>query len=279
LKYVAQGLKPQVLCGFGGTTEVVPFHGAIYAAGSSSFTLPVVRIFILWTVSAFALLAACAVPGQLMAQTAAGAGQGQFPVGDASIALPAPPGQGMVELGNGRGYFDPAVPDSNRLMAAFVLETDVSALHTASNRVLTPYALVETLRAAESSTVSASDFKDLVDSVSKQIGSVLDSSFKESEDSFNQRMKAMNLNVQVTYGKPVALGTFFQKTDAYAFGMMAPVTAGGTTTNMVVGTVLLRVRNHVVFAYYYTAYKDEQTPVQVRAATEKWTDAILAANQ
>jgi hypothetical protein len=243
----------------------------------SFFPFPLVRI--LRTVTAFALLAAWAVSSQVKAQTAAGAGQGQFPVGDATISLPAPPGLAMVELGNGRGYFDPAVPDSNRLMAAFVLEKDVPALHTAANQVLTPYALVETLRAAENSNVSASDFKDLADSVSKQIGAVLDSSFKESEDSFNQRMKAMNLNVQVSYGKPVTLGTFFVKTDAYAFGMMAPVTANGATTNMVVGTVLLRVKSHIVFAYFYSAYKDDQSPVQVRAATEQWTDAILAANQ
>jgi hypothetical protein len=32
---IPQGLKPQILCGFFGTTEVVPFHGAIYAAGST----------------------------------------------------------------------------------------------------------------------------------------------------------------------------------------------------------------------------------------------------
>jgi hypothetical protein len=163
-------------------------------------------------------------------------------------------------------------------MAAFVLEKDVSTLHSARTQVLTPYALVETLRAAETSTVSASDFKDLVDSVTKQIGAVLDSSFKETEDTFNQRMKAMNLNTQVSFGKPVTLGTFFLKTDAYAFGMMAPVTANGTTTNMVVGSVLLRVRSHIVFAYFYSAYKDDQTPTQVRAVCEQWTDAILAAN-
>lgn len=223
-------------------------------------------------------MSACAISSQVKAQTAAGAGRGQFPVGDASISIPAPPGQGMVELGNGRGYFDVAVPDSNRLMAAFVLEKDAARLHTASTQVLTPYALVETLRAAESSDVSASDFKDLVDSVTKQIGTILDSSFKESGDAFNQRMKAMNLNTQISLGKPVPLGTFFLKTDAYAFGMTAPVTANGTTTNMVVGTILLRVKSHIVFAYFYTVYKDDQTPGAVRATSEKWTDAILAAN-
>jgi hypothetical protein len=243
--------------------------------GSSSFS----AVRVLRTVSAFALLSAWATSSPVKAQTAAGAGQGQFPVGDVSISLPAPPGQDMVELGNGRNFFDPAVPDSNRLMAAFVLEKDVPTLHTGTRQVLTPYALVETLRAAENSEISADDFKSIAGSIGTQVGAVLDSSFKESEDTFNQKMKTMNLNVQVSYGKPVMLGTFFSKTDAFAFGMMAPVTANGTTTNMVVGTVLLRVKSHVVFVYFYSAYQDDRTPGRVRAISEQWTDALLAANR
>lgn len=211
-------------------------------------------------------------PGSNMARA-------QFPVADITIALPAPPGQGMVELGSDRTFFDPAVPDSNRLLAAFVLQTQVATLHTIDKQALTPYALVEVLRDGESTTESPVDFKGLVDSISQQMGSTLDSSFKESQDEFNRRMKAMNLNVQVNYGKPMLLGTFFLKPDAWAFGMTAPVTANGQTTIMVVGTVLLRVKSHVVFAYYYQVYKDDQTPSQLRAETEQWTDAILAANQ
>ena len=61
--------------------------------------------------------------------------------------------------------------------------------------------------------------------------------------------------------------------------MMAPITSnnGGATT-MVVGTVQLRARNKVLFVYFYTVYENDQTPGQVRAASEQWADAILAAN-
>jgi hypothetical protein len=34
IKKVPQGLKPQVLYGFCGTTKVVPFHGAVYVTSS-----------------------------------------------------------------------------------------------------------------------------------------------------------------------------------------------------------------------------------------------------
>jgi len=47
---------------------------------------------------------------------------------------------------------------------------------------------------------------------------------------------------------------------------------------MVFGTFLLRARIRVLFAYFYDVYNDDQTPAQVRAVSEQWTDAILAAN-
>jgi hypothetical protein len=228
---------------------------------------------------AFAALCICAGgpgTGTAHAQTVSSSAQAQFPVGGMTLTLPAP--QDMVELGNQRSLFDPAVPDTNRLIAAFILQKDLPALHDGSKQILTHYAMVEVLRSGENMTVSADDFKGIADSIGKQAGELVDSSFKQSEDEFNRKMKAMDLNLQVT-GKPVMLGTFFFKTDAYSFGMTAPVTANGQTTSMIVGTILLRVKSHIVFAYFYSAYKDEQSPGQVRATSEQWADAILAANQ
>ena len=247
-----------------------------YRRCPSSFQ--VVRIFL--TVTALTVLAAWTITNQVKAQTAASGAQAQFRVGGVSVALPAPPGTGMVELGNDRNLFDKGVPGSNRLIAAFVLEKDVAALHNGSKETLTPYAMVEASRATETTDYSASGFKDVVDLVSTiQVGASVDSSFKESDAEFNQKMKAMNLNVQVSQGKRVMLGTFFYKTDAYASGEIAPVTVNGQATAVVMSTVLLRARNRLLYAYFAEVYKDDQTPGKVRAASEQWADAILAANQ
>ncbi len=232
---------------------------------------------------ALAALGVCSAgpgSGTAQAQVAASDAQTQFPVGGLTVALPAPPGTGMVELGNDRSFFDPAVPGANRLIAAFVLEKDVAALHNGSKETLTLYAMVEASRATETTDYSASGFKDVVDTISMmQVGTSVDSSFKESEAEFKQKIKAMNLNEQVSQGKRVMLGTFFYKTDACAFGEIAPVTVNGQAAAVVVSTVLLRTRNRVLYAYFYEFYKDDQTPGQVRATSEQWADAILAANQ
>ncbi|MGO8758944.1 MAG: hypothetical protein ACLQG3_12545 [Terracidiphilus sp.] len=211
------------------------------------------------------------------AQTAAG-GVPLYPVGGVSVTLPVPPGTGMVELGDDRTKYM-AVPSIDRLVAAFIPEKDVSALRSRGMGGINPFAKVAVASAAETVDYNASDFTNLVDSVSKQIGPVADHLAKESEDAFNERMHAMNPNTQSSYVKPVMLGTLFSKTDAYGWGLIGPVTVNGATTTMVVGTVFLRVRKRVFFANFFEAYKDDQTPVHVRAVCEQWADAILAANR
>jgi hypothetical protein len=235
---------------------------------------------VLITVVAYAWIAFGPGSSLTRAQGASGnAPARSYTVGGTSIAIPAPPRQSMVELGNNRGVFDPAVPDSNRLVAAFVQQKDVAALQSKTLTALTQYALVEAMRSSESTNVSEDEFKSDVAEVAKEMNSVMDSSFKEGQDAFNKRMKAMNLNVQVTYGKPVSLGAFFSEPNAYAFGMMAPVSTNGKTTNMIVATVLVRARSRIFFAYYFAAYQNEQTPGQARAISQQWADAILAANK
>ncbi|MFZ0340431.1 MAG: hypothetical protein WAL45_20570 [Terracidiphilus sp.] len=244
----------------------------LYRGFSSS---QLVRVFS--TVIAIVLLSAWSIAGQAKAQTTPD-GVPSYVVGGVSIAVPAPPSGGLVELGTDRAKYEVVTPDINRLVAAFIPQQDIAMLRSGGTGGVNPYALVEVLREAEFSDVSASDFEGLVDSASSQLGAVVDSTFKESEAEFNKRMKALNSNTQETLGKPVMLGTFFYKTDAYSFGMLAPVTVNGTTIKMVVGTVLFRARNRVLFAYYYEVYQNDQTPAQVRAVTEQWADAILAAN-
>lgn len=112
----------------------------------------------------------------------------------------------------------------------------------------------------------------------QQLGAIVNSSAQETQDEFNRRMKAMHLDEKLDYGKPVMLGTLFNKTDTCGFGMMAPVSMNGKSLKMIVGVIFVRVRSHVLFAYLYSAYKDQSTTEQVRAVSEQWADAILAAN-
>lgn len=206
-----------------------------------------------------------------------------YQVGGVEMTIPAPSSE-LVEMGSYRTMMNTYVPDSNRLVAAFLLPDDLKVFSGGTRKGLLRYAMVEVPRSAESTDISAADFQDAVASTDKQFASSADSTaadslIKQGQDMLNQKLKALNLNTpNVTLDKPVMLGRFFSKTDAYAFGMLVPVSSSGSTVNMLVGVSLLRVKSRVLYCYFYTEYKGDQTEPQMRTELEGWADAILSAN-
>jgi len=228
-----------------------------------------------------ALVAASALTAQNQgAATAKATDVPSYKAGGTPIAIP-PPTSDLVATGeDDRAVMEIFVPDQNRLLAAFVLPIDLPRLRSGGNDILSRYSLVEVPRQGEFMDLSAKDFKDLADSVGQQFGALLDSSTKDVEEELNRRMKTLNLDdPKISFDKPVQLGSFFSKQDAYGLGMIMPVSSKGSTTTMVGGIILLRVKNRMLFAYLYATYKDQETVRWVRKTSEGWADAILAANK
>ncbi len=202
-----------------------------------------------------------------------------FRAGGVPIAIP-PPASDMVEVGvDNHSIMEVFVPDSNRLLAAYVLSEDLPGLRN-SKKSLSRYALVEVPRRGEFTDFKASDFKDMADGASKEFGAVLNSSIKEMEEELNRKIKALNIeDANFKLDQPVLLGSFFSKQDAYSCGMMMSVSTNGVTTKMIAGILMLRLKDRLVFAYLYSCYKDQESVMWVRKASEDWADAILKANQ
>ncbi len=179
---------------------------------------------------------------------------------------------------------DPFVPDDNQLVAAFLLPDDLKLYQAGTRSGLHHYALVEVSRSAGSTEVSESDFQQTESTVDKQFTSSADSPevdalAKQGQDSINQKLKALNLNMpQTTLENPVMLGKFFSKTDVFAGGLLSPVTVNGNTVNMLDGLLFMRVKSRYVYVYLYSEYKGDQTEPGMRTALENWADAIQSAN-
>jgi hypothetical protein len=203
-----------------------------------------------------------------------------YQAGGVSIAIPSLTGD-MVELGSdSRSTLEVAVPDSNRLLAGFVLANEVPLLRSNSSLGITRYAMVEVSRKAEFTDFGADDFKQMVDSASQELGKIIDSSVKDEEEEFNRKMKALNPDsAQISMDKPLMLGALFSKPDAYGFGMIEAITQNGATTKMACGGVLLRVKNRALFLYVYSAYKNQETLNWIRKVSEAWANAILSENK
>ncbi len=229
------------------------------------------------------LLAALTVPLLSSAQNQGVVATGTADVptyraGGTPLVIPPPAGDMVEVCSDNRAKFEVFVPDSNRLLAAFVLSEDLPNIRN-KNVSLSRYALVELPRSSEYTDFKASDFKEMADSASKEFGAVVNSSLKESEDEINRKIKALNEDANVKLDHSVPLGSFFSKQDAYGCGLLMAVSMNGNNTNMIAGIILIRVKNRVVFAYLYSNYKDQESVNWVRKASEDWADAILKANE
>ena len=204
-----------------------------------------------------------------------------FTAGGIPIAIP-PPTTEMTEVGyDHRAIIEIFVPANNRLIAGFVLTQDLPKITQKSDGlVMAQYALVEVPRRGEYMDCSASDFSKVTAGAREKFGDFISLSTKEVEEEFNRRLKSLDLNeLKVGFGKTVQLGCLFSKQDAYGFGMITPVSIGGTTSKMGLGAAIVRAKQRLLFVYLYAEYKSEDTVRWLRKATEDWADAILKANK
>ena len=106
----------------------------------------------------------------------------------------------------------------------------------------------------------------------------MDSIFKDAEKEINGRLKSMDIEGNISIGKPVQLGELFSITDACAFGIIVPTTVGTQTTKTGGAVMLMRVNSRLVFAYVYAEYKGPDTFHYLGQVAERWARQILAAN-
>jgi hypothetical protein len=141
------------------------------------------------------------------------AGPERFEVGGTPIAFPAPTKE-MVEAGEDhRKPMELFVPSANRLVAAFVLASDLPRLAKgSSDAVLSRYAFVEIARQVEDVDCSEASFGEATRGAKEAFGDMGSRSTKELEDEFNEKMRSLHLErLTMKLGEPVSLGPFFSK--------------------------------------------------------------------
>jgi len=199
-------------------------------------------------------------------------------VGDVTIVL-RPPGSGMTEVGDdNRAKLAGLVPEDNWLIAAYLSAEDLSELKSGETPIPSDYALVEAIRAAETTEMSADDFKSAIDAMGQQMGFTLNLPVTETGEQFKQRIDAMNLDDKVDSRQQVPLGVLFCKTDACGFGVIRAGEKNDDGPGMVVSVIVLRVRKRILLAYVYSSYGGEISTEYVRGLSEWWADRILADN-
>jgi hypothetical protein len=201
-----------------------------------------------------------------------------FNVGGTSIVIPSPDGS-MVEAGGDRPILENFTPQSNRLIAVFVKRSDMPLHEMSADHELTLYGMVQVLRRAEFMDIDENGFKEVTASAKESLGGNLASFSDKADAELAERLKNLDVELNVTVGKPVIIGTFLSQKNAYAFGMIVPVKKDGETIKMITGCTLMRVKNRLIYLYVYVRYQNEESVHQMHRMLLGWTRAILAENQ
>jgi hypothetical protein len=197
----------------------------------------------------------------------------------ASVAVPTPE-KLFTEVGSEkRDFFEYIVPSRNRLLCAFVRTDYLSHLKNPATG-MDRYMVVEVNRLLDEKDVDITTaiFEQVAAWAKQHMGdaSQLNNTVQAgAEEAINKR-KALQNSKDISIGKPTPLGTIFQTTDTYGFLMTVPVSSGGATVRMVAASILIRVRNRLVFAYVYGS--DEESSKWIPATAEEWSRQILGAN-
>ncbi len=201
--------------------------------------------------------------------------------GGVPVVIP-PPDKEFVEVGGDkRDFFEYMVPSSNRLLCAFVPVDFLPRLKNPASG-MGQYLVVELSRKLDekNTEVTSAVFEKVVLGVKQQFAdsSTLNQIVQATSEEISSKLKQLDRSKDVSIGKPVPLGTLFQTSDAYAFAMLSPVSSGGVTTRVIGASVLLRVRERLIFAYIYGSSDDENSLKWVEKTAEQWADEILTAN-
>lgn len=201
-----------------------------------------------------------------------------FLVGGIHVALPAP-GSEFTEVGDElrSTVFELFVPTSNRLVSAYALSKELPLTSTPANAPLI-YAMVEVPRRAEYWNCTSEEFVRAVGQIMEQMaesaGGMPSDIKQETQDEINHTLKSLDLG-KMDVGKTKMLGRFFSKTDADGLGMIAAVKYGNQLNTIAMSMALLRLKEKVLFAYLYVPYKDANTILWLKHASESWADALL----
>jgi hypothetical protein len=208
-----------------------------------------------------------------------------YVTGGVSVEIPAP-WPGTIEMGpDNRPQMNRFVPPYNRLIAAFVPSNEIDL---ANDKTPSRIALIAVSREYESRRIEETDFNLIVDGVRKQFDSNVESYAKENEEEFNKRLKSLNLDsIEVTFEKPISLGTLFSLPGAAGFGTILQVSANNSSSKpesdvsltKALSVLFVRVKDRVVFAYIFADYKDQETAKWLRKASEDWCSEILKENK
>lgn len=210
-------------------------------------------------------------------------------LGEKVINLPTP--NGFEEVTQKFEYmktrFNATEAPANEVVAGYLPVSDCDLLRRGEKPLLTYYARVSVFRKAKELDLSPSTFQDIVDSVRKNMTTILDPDgpmMKDLTARIEKRLTDLNeAETKFDFSKPQSLGTFDVRENVYGTLTLMVIEAevGGkkTTTPLLGGTTIMRVKDRLIYVYTYRKYDSNADLETLKQLAKQWNDSILAANK
>jgi len=180
-----------------------------------------------------------------------------------------------------REFFKWMVPSGNRLLCVFVPADVLPRLKNPAIG-MDRYILVETVQAWDESKteVTRASFEEIISAVKEKLSDSkgLNQTAQAFSEETSRKLKAIDSSKDVTVDKPIPIGTLFEKQDVFAFAMVLPVTSAGATKRVINASVLLRVRDRLLFTYTYSAGTDEASLMWAKQTSEELVQQVFTSN-
>jgi len=206
--------------------------------------------------------------------------------GERNLEVPVPQGFAPVAqrlpqfITLAQGY----LPAGNRLVEAYLLPDDATAMESGEQVEIKRYFQVQTLRKLDGVPVSAAEFTEVSGQLEAQLGTMLADAGKLGDELARQGNDAAKrqagVDPKVGLGGLAYLGSFRKEPWALFFTTRAVVTIDGVQVPATAASALAVINHQVAYLYAYT-YEEDASPngrAWAERAVSQWADAVHAAN-
>jgi len=201
-------------------------------------------------------------------------------IGGVKILLPAPAGFKASQAA--RTVFGPTVLPEGRLISAYASPEDTVKLEQRQPILIPRYMMVQTPRFAEAVEMTPELFGQFAQMVSENHQQLAAADQAFVSELAARLSQASGTAVSLGLGKPLSLGIFFRRPDAFGWALVAPVklTVADQTVSADVASAVAAVHigTKVVMTYVYAVLHDAHDLDWVKSTTTAWVNAIRAAN-
>ena len=205
-------------------------------------------------------------------------------VGESKIQLPEP--DGFVEVtalhAPAREIAQAITPPNNRLLAIYLHRSDLEAINTGKKASWNRYMMVQIDRQTEPFDISGTDFVEFRTTLKTQQEILLNHVRDQVDEYFVAIKTGIEPHTKLKVGYLLPLGIFADENQRLASESLSKYRQGnkkGDDSFLVIGaTNVLHIGKHVVFAYVYSHYQDENDRQWVKLTSDQWSADILRAN-